>query len=143
MGKRALEEEEGSESAAKVGAVEEEGRVACVVGGCSDTFPSTTALEAHYSLRHQHVCQPCGRSFPSERFLHLHIAENHDPIVEARQAKGERVFACFEPSCSTLFHTPKGRRLHLRQLHHYPSTFRFNITNTGLMGRDSLLYYRP
>jgi len=32
----------------------------------------------------------CGRNFPSEWFLSLHIGENHDPLGEVRRGRGER-----------------------------------------------------
>lgn len=41
---------------------------------------------------HAFVCsaEGCGKVFPSDRFLELHLGECHDPVVEIRKEKGER-----------------------------------------------------
>ena len=41
-------------------------------------------------------------------------------------------FGCFEPECGRLFVTPKTRRQHLVQVHHYPPEFFFSVTNHGI-----------
>ena len=47
-------------------------------------------FEAHYKKVHAYRCSECRKNFPTEYFLGLHISENHDPLNEARRAKGEK-----------------------------------------------------
>lgn len=35
-------------------------------------------------------CSQCGKNFPTERFLNLHIEENHDALVATRRERGEK-----------------------------------------------------
>ena len=53
-------------------------------------FSTFEEFEIHYSKRHTNRCSECHRNFPTEHFLILHISENHDPLSEARKAKGEK-----------------------------------------------------
>lgn len=39
-------------------------------------------------------CSECGKNFPTELFLNLHIEENHDALVAARRERGEKT-VCF------------------------------------------------
>ena len=52
-----------------------------------DTFEE---FEVHYEKVHAHRCSECRQNFPTEHFLGLHISENHDPLNEARRARGEK-----------------------------------------------------
>jgi hypothetical protein len=45
---------------------------------------------AHYQKTHMNRCSECQKNFPDEHFLHLHIAENHDPINASKRDKGEK-----------------------------------------------------
>ncbi|BGP41762.1 hypothetical protein JCM10450v2_005828 [Rhodotorula kratochvilovae] len=74
----------------------------------------------------------CGRVFPDDRFLELHFTECHDEMAQLRRERGEKIFACFQPSCTQLFATPKGRRLHLVEKHAYPPQFYFGVTIWGI-----------
>ncbi|KAF5351289.1 hypothetical protein D9758_008010 [Tetrapyrgos nigripes] len=43
-------------------------------------------------------------------------------------------FGCFLGTCPKKFSTPKARRLHLIQAHHYPKEYFFAVTNKGVGG---------
>jgi len=47
--------------------------------------------DIHYAKFHCNRCSECNKNFPSEHFLKLHIAENHDPINDAMRAKGDKI----------------------------------------------------
>lgn len=53
-------------------------------------FSTFEEFEIHYAKSHANRCSECRRNFPTDHFLGLHIAENHDPLSEARRAKGEK-----------------------------------------------------
>lgn len=53
-------------------------------------FATFEEFEIHYAKVHANRCTECRRNFPTEHFLGLHISENHDPLNEARKAKGEK-----------------------------------------------------
>lgn len=97
---------------------------------------STRDLEVHYSKYHACVCEygRCGTVFPDPRLLELHQTECHDPLAAARKERGEKIFACHLSDCAKLFSTPKGRRLHLIQVHGYPKEYFFAVTNKGIGG---------
>ncbi|GAA5869924.1 hypothetical protein JCM8547_008106 [Rhodosporidiobolus lusitaniae] len=127
---------------------------------CSDTpstFSSLDSLEAHHRTYHAFVCtaEPstyewavgkdkgkgkgkeqerdvCGRVFPDEHILALHLTECHDELAQLRRERGEKIFACLVPSCSQLFSTPKNRRLHLIDQHSFPSQYFFAVTIWGV-----------
>ncbi|KAG9013172.1 hypothetical protein FRB90_006165 [Tulasnella sp. 427] len=87
---------------------------------------SSKEFEKHYSLYHTHVCTApeskrhatsaregiCGKVFPDARLLDL--------------------FSCFVSTCEHKFSTPKGRRLHLIDIHKYPKEYYFSITAKGV-----------
>ena len=54
------------------------------------SFPTYAAYEIHYEQTHRNRCSECWKNFPTEHFLDLHIGEHHDPLNEARRAKGEK-----------------------------------------------------
>ncbi|KAF7309561.1 hypothetical protein MIND_00327100 [Mycena indigotica] len=95
---------------------------------------SSKDLEAHYATYHAHVCETCSCVFPEARILELHQTECHDPLAAVRRERGEKIFACHLVSCDRLFQTPKGRRLHLIQVHGYPKEYFFAVTNKGVGG---------
>ncbi|WFD35706.1 hypothetical protein MCUN1_002567 [Malassezia cuniculi] len=120
------------------------------------SFQSATEFEAHYRNEHAFHCKyriavmqrhhvelegaqsaasvspRCGKSFPSARFLELHMEECHSSLAQERQQRGEPIFACFEPECPKYFMTPKNRRLHLISVHHYPREFFFSLPLHGI-----------
>ncbi|GAA5937648.1 hypothetical protein JCM10213_008423 [Rhodosporidiobolus nylandii] len=126
------------------------------------TFSSLDSLEAHNRVYHAFVCraapptadwavgkgkgkereryegegehleQVCGRVFPDERMLELHLTEVHDELAQLKSERGEKIFACFLPSCSHLSSAPKGRRLHLIDKHGFPSQYFFGVTIWGV-----------
>lgn len=53
-------------------------------------FTSFEDYDVHYSKTHLNRCTECHKNFPDEHFLHLHIAENHDPITAAKKDRGEK-----------------------------------------------------
>ncbi|TRM58744.1 hypothetical protein BD626DRAFT_410118 [Schizophyllum amplum] len=91
-------------------------------------------MEAHYAKYHAHVCEvdKCGCVFPDERFLELHFTECHDSLASARQARGDKIFQCFVPTCTVCFSNPKSRRLHLIDVHKFPKQYFFAVTNKGI-----------
>lgn len=56
------------------------------------TFPSQSALSAHYNSHHAHVClvPSCRKIFPDNHFLDLHLREFHDPIVALQRENGKK-----------------------------------------------------
>ena len=54
------------------------------------SFSTFEDFENHYAKVHANRCSECRRNFPTEHFLGLHIAENHDPLNEARRAREEK-----------------------------------------------------
>jgi hypothetical protein len=53
-------------------------------------FPSVSAYEIHYNTSHRHICNECNKVFPSERWLKLHLTENHDVIIKIKKERGEK-----------------------------------------------------
>jgi hypothetical protein len=66
------------------------------------SFSSYEDYEVHYQQFHVNRCSECGKNFPSERFLTLHIEEHHDPLMEARREKGERTVRSRSPRTSAV-----------------------------------------
>ncbi|KAK2767141.1 hypothetical protein FQN53_006569 [Emmonsiellopsis sp. PD_33] len=73
------------------------------------SFSSYEEYEVHYAQAHVNRCSECGKNFPTAHFLTLHIEELHDPLIQARRAKGEKTL------------------------------YNFAIVNTGIDQRDSML----
>lgn len=44
----------------------------------------------HYQQAHVNRCSQCSKNFPTAHFLNLHIEENHDSLVVALRARGEK-----------------------------------------------------
>lgn len=61
------------------------------------SFQSYTDYEVHYRQAHVNRCVECGKNFPTERFLDLHIEENHDPLTAARRERGEKTVCSLFP----------------------------------------------
>lgn len=76
-------------------------RCALAPHSTSAPFYSLEEYDVHYAQVHSNRCRECHKNLPSSHFLSLHISENHDPINEARRARGEktvrqmgRVYCC-------------------------------------------------
>ncbi|KEP49828.1 putative C2H2 type zinc finger protein [Rhizoctonia solani 123E] len=106
------------------------------------TLGSLRELEEHYKKYHTYIClegncrnEPGGaKIFPDARMLELHQTEYHDELATIKNERGESIFACFLESCPKKFRTPKGRRLHLIDVHGYPKLFFFAVTKHGIGG---------
>lgn len=83
-------------------------------------FQSHEDYEVHYLKEHTNRCASCGKNFPTAHFLGLHIEENHNPLRETLQAKGEKTYGCFVEDCDRKCSTPQKRRLHLIDKHGFP-----------------------
>ncbi|KAF2799595.1 hypothetical protein K505DRAFT_321023 [Melanomma pulvis-pyrius CBS 109.77] len=103
------------------------------------TFASFDDYDVHYQKTHVHRCQECRKNFPDDHFLHLHIAENHDPISAAKRDRGEKMYACLIPTCPRPCSTPQKRRLHMIDKHQFPRDYDFFIVNNGIDRRNSML----
>ncbi|RCH81763.1 hypothetical protein CU098_007966 [Rhizopus stolonifer] len=90
---------------------------------CRIKFPSISAYQYHYEAVHQHVCSVCHKIFPGERWLQFHLDEFHDVLLQIKKEKGEKI----------VFSTPRMRRLHLVDKHHYPRYFPFDLVYTGTL----------
>lgn len=67
------------------------------------SFPTFEEFEIHYAKIHAYRCSDCRRNFPTDHFLELHISENHDPLNEARRAKGEKTVSVYRMNAGTRF----------------------------------------
>ncbi|KAH7066575.1 hypothetical protein BKA63DRAFT_123359 [Paraphoma chrysanthemicola] len=103
------------------------------------SFDSFDAYDVHYQKTHMNRCSECQKNFPDEHFLHLHIAENHDPISAAKRDHGEKTYACLVPDCDRFCSTPQKRRLHCIDKHQFPRNYDFFIVNDGIDRRSSML----
>ncbi|KAI9700341.1 MAG: hypothetical protein M1836_002356 [Candelina mexicana] len=107
------------------------------------TFSSYEEYDVHYAQTHVNRCSDCRKNFPTEHYLGLHIEENHDPLNEARRARGEKTFGCFVESCDRKCSSPQKRRMHLVDKHMFPRNYDFFVINDGIDKRSSLLRSRP
>lgn len=63
------------------------------------TFSTYDDYESHYLKTHVNRCSECGKNFPTQHILNIHIEENHDPLILARRDRGEKtVSPKFPPS---------------------------------------------
>ncbi|KAF9951746.1 hypothetical protein BGZ72_006791 [Mortierella alpina] len=107
----------------------------CHLGKCHGelTFSTPAAYEHHYEINHRYICETCGKPFPSEKWLELHIHEVHNIMVKIKREKGEKTYGCFVEGCDRLCSTASKRRMHLIDKHHYPKQFNFAIVFTGVL----------
>ncbi|KAB8245125.1 C2H2 type zinc finger domain protein [Aspergillus flavus] len=103
------------------------------------SFPSYDDYEVHYKQTHVNRCTACGKNFPTDRFLNLHIEENHDPLIAAKKDRGEKTYGCFIEDCERKCSTPQKRRMHLIDKHMFPKTYNFYIVNDGIDKQTSML----
>lgn len=54
------------------------------------SFASYVDYEVHYRQTHVNRCVKCGKNFPTDLFLNLHIEENHDSLMVARREREEK-----------------------------------------------------
>ncbi|CUM64295.1 uncharacterized protein PRCAT00001893001 [Priceomyces carsonii] len=138
MGKRKRQEE--NELEIDTGGIPTEPRLpmTCDLPSCpsnSILFSNYYEYENHIVTSHNYICIECKRKFPSEYFLNLHIDENHNPLLKIKQEQGTKIFKCLQYSdegCKRFFSTPKKRRLHMIDKHHYPKDFDFGVINNGI-----------
>ncbi|KAF2660109.1 hypothetical protein K491DRAFT_688713 [Lophiostoma macrostomum CBS 122681] len=102
-------------------------------------FRTLEDYEVHYQKTHLNRCTECRKNFPDEHFLHLHIAENHDPISAAKRERGDKIYQCLVASCDRPCSTPAKRRLHCIDKHNFPRNYDFFIVNDGIDRRSSML----
>ena len=81
----------------------------------------------------------CRRNFPTDHFLSLHIAENHDPLNASKRDRGDKTYACFVEDCDKLCGSSQKRRMHLIDKHMFPRNYDFFIVNDGMDKRNSML----
>jgi len=103
------------------------------------SFATYEEHDIHYRQHHVNRCFDCNKNFPTEHFLNLHIAENHDPIRAARKERGEKTYACFVEGCDKTCLTWQKRRMHLVDKHYFPREYDFFIVNDGTDQRTSML----
>ncbi|KAK5163482.1 uncharacterized protein LTR77_010664 [Saxophila tyrrhenica] len=106
----------------------------------SDQQPSIMrcALPPHKLLSFK-TCADCKANFPTSRFLELHIAENHDPIVAGKRDAGEKTYACFVEGCDKVCGEWQKRRSHLVDKHAFPKNYDFLVVDHGIDRQRSLL----
>lgn len=102
-------------------------------------FATYIEHETHYRKFHTNRCHECQKNFPSDHYLDLHIAENHDPLNDAKRDKGEKTYGCFVNGCDKVCLTPQRRRWHCLAKHEFPKTYDFFIVNDGIDKRNSML----
>ncbi|XXH04627.1 Component of the SF3b subcomplex of the U2 snRNP [Hypoxylon texense] len=103
------------------------------------SFRTYAEYEAHHNRTHTNRCVECGKNFPSEHLLNVHIEECHDAFAAVKREKGEHTYSCFVEGCDRKCRTPQKRRSHLIDKHMYPKNYFFAVTKEGVDGRQSLL----
>lgn len=107
------------------------------------SFASLESFESHYATCHTWTCTTCQARFPSEKFLNLHLDEEHDPFVAISRDRGDKYLACFEEGCDKRFAEYRKRRMHLVDKHGYPRNFRFGLVTRGLRDGEVSLLKQP
>ncbi|EEA28906.1 hypothetical protein EYB25_000182 [Talaromyces marneffei] len=103
------------------------------------TFSTYDDYESHYLKTHVNRCSECGKNFPTQHILNIHIEENHDPLILARRDRGEKTFSCLVEGCDRKCSTAQKRRRHLIDKHMFPRNYNFFIINDGIDKQNSLL----
>lgn len=113
----------------------------CSLPGHRPDLPLNTFedYQVHYNKTHVNRCVECRKNFPTDHFLSLHQAENHDPLVAILRDRGEHTYACFVEDCERKCSTPQKRRLHLIDKHMFPKDYDFFVVNDGIDRRSSML----
>lgn len=68
-------------------------------------FASAMDFESHYVKFHSNRCVTCGKVFPSERFLDLHITENHDPFAALKRERGDKIVSTWCACMGSINHS--------------------------------------
>ena len=102
-------------------------------------FETQEQYEIHYAKEHTNRCAECQKNFPSAHFLTLHIEENHNPLRESLQAKGEKTYGCLVEDCDRKCSTPQKRRLHMIDKHGFPKFYNFRVIDNGIDKATSML----
>jgi hypothetical protein len=120
--------------------VEEDGScLVCMLPPCNKRptrFRTNDEFETHYYQLHCMNCSQCGRMFPSEHILNLHITENHDSFSQARKARGDKIYGCMLESCDRFCSEEWKRRRHVIDKHGYPPNFHFGVVKHGLSKKN-------
>lgn len=95
-------------------------------------FSTYQQFETHYANNHSIICNECNARLPSDHILTLHLVEVHDTFAQARKARGDKIYACFEEQCDKVCAEPGKRRRHLIDKHGYPTDYPFNIIKKGV-----------
>ncbi|KAF2431602.1 hypothetical protein EJ08DRAFT_648857 [Tothia fuscella] len=103
------------------------------------SFSSYEDYNVHYQQNHFNRCPECNRNFPSEHYLDLHIADNHNPLNEIRRERGEKTYGCFVKDCDRFCSTPAKRKRHAIDKHGFPKFYDFFIVNDGIDKRSTML----
>jgi hypothetical protein len=74
--------------------VELEGMTCWNVPCCGAFVGTVRAFEAHYALVHAYACNMCKSSFPSERWLSMHLDEVHQGMWGTRACPPDRNNRC-------------------------------------------------
>lgn len=99
---------------------------------CESRFPSYPACEIHVMMAHQNTCSSCGKVFPTDYILNLHIDEHHNVLLQMKMEKGDAGLHCFVEQCRQMFYTSTERKFHLISEHYYPADYPFSITDKGI-----------
>ncbi|RAR09073.1 metal ion binding protein [Stemphylium lycopersici] len=91
------------------------------------TFASIEEHDVHYQQVHMNRCSECQKNFPDQHYLHLHIAEYHDPINAAKRDQGERT----PLKCLAV--------LRIMDKHQFPREYDFIVVKDGIDRRSSML----
>lgn len=60
-------------------------------------FSTYGEYESHYYSTHANRCNECGKNFPSDHILGLHIEEIHDPFVAVKKERGDKTVCDLPP----------------------------------------------
>lgn len=102
----------------------------CGMSHCHQVFDSLLRYEAHYNSSHRHVCQTCGRVYPTSHLLEVHVLETHD-VMFTMLAQKQCMFQCLLADCPLRFKTWKDRKNHMIKLHKYPPNYRYDRAKSG------------
>jgi hypothetical protein len=81
--------------------------------------------EEHKFRAHYHQCSVCGKSYPSDRLLSIHISELHDNYFAAL-SKRKPSYCCLVLGCNAMFWNNADRRSHLVKEHEYHPSYDFH-----------------
>jgi len=91
---------------------------------CHAVLSDHLAYDNHYALLHKNACSNCAKQFLNQRYLDIHLLENHDSFFKA-QAKQQNMYVCFVDGCSRKFSSDTKRYHHLNDHHMFPQKFCF------------------